>query len=527
MKENFIPMKTKWFVHILIFFLVAVFSVDPWPNLMLTVAQLVFVPIMLQVVLTKENRLYYYFAIPVFVSVALLQMTSETNYDWLLAGIYLLFTFIIAIYGFNRFLHRGFTHFEEFLIDAGMMYLFVGGLWFFASITDIETGFPSILTWLTAIHFHYSSFLLLVFTGLLGRRYKPNSFKLFGTIILLSPMVVAVGITFSPWLELVSVLLYIVGIYGIIGIVVKTTFPSTIQKMLVLLSIGSLGFTIHFSLVYATGNALGLFGLTVGFMLKFHGFFNCVIFGLIGVVTWTFWTPESKHVGVGFEISNIKGNFTVGEQVLKEKQGRELYTGLIDDLSWYVEEHRIPPSIRDFYENTDQYRLYSQVHWKRWFKPFASIYRLFSRKVQQLNLPFSNEQMEMTGDIVAMEDGRNRTRAWIRKINKEIIFVALYAEYKTNQKSYMNISLPLPFSTMVGILELSFEKEKLLISSKANRNNEAGIYLAFKSYVFKLPLQEQFIIEELEVGKLIATHKMTIFSLPFLTIEYVMEKRGS
>lgn len=508
-------------LHIILFLVVLIFSANPWYFLMLTVAQLLFVPLILRLILKRENRLYYYFAIPAFIAVAILQTTTDTKWDVLLAAIYLLFTFVVAVYGFGRFIRRGFAHLEEFSIDAGMMYLFIGGIWFFASVTDIDTGFSPILTWLTGIHFHYSAFLLPVFVGFLGRLYKTTAYTIICTIILIAPIVVALGIAFSPWLELASVVLYIIGIYGFIVLAIKATFTSALQKVLVLISFGSLGVTILFSLLYATGVS----GIGIDFMLRFHGFFNCILFALCGVVGWSISIPSSKYKGWQFPISNIRGKSIIGEKILSTYLGTASYNGLVDNMNMYVDRKSTPSTVIDFYENTKSYRLFLEVHWHIWFKPFAAVYKLISRKVQQLNLPYSSKQMEMTGDIVAKEDGRTNTRAWIRKIEKEVIFVALYSSHQHNNKTYMNIALPLPFSTMIGILELHQQEEKLLLTSKGSSKSDGGIYIAFRQYVFKLPLQEQFLIEELKEGELRAKHQMRIFSVPFLTINYVINRR--
>ena len=508
-------------LHIILFLVVLIFSVTPWYFLMLTVAQLLFIPLILRLILKKENRLYYYFSIPAFIAVAILQITVNTKWEVLLAAIYLLFTFVVAVYGFKRFIRRGFAHLEEFSIDAGMMYLFIGGVWFFASVAEIDTGFSPILTWLTGIHFHYSAFLLPIFIGFLGRLYKTTAYKVICTIILVAPIVVALGIAFSPGLELVSVLLYIIGIYGFIILAIKATFTSAPQKALVLISFGSLGVTIIFSFMYATD----VFNVGIDFMLRFHGFFNCILFALCGVVGWSISIPPSKHKGWQFPISNIRGKSINGEKILSDYLGTASYNGLVDNIEMYIDRQSTPSTIIDFYENTMQYKLFSEVHWHTWFKPFAAVYKLISRQVQQLNLPYSNKQMEMTGDIVAIEDGRTNTRAWIRKIEKEVIFVALYSSHQNNNKTYMNIALPLPWSSMIGILELHQQGEKLVLTSKGASSSDAGIYLAFRKYVFKLPLQEQFLIEEIKEGELSAKHQMRIFSLPFLTINYVINRR--
>lgn len=504
-------------IHIIIFLATMIFSITPWYFLMLTVAQLLFVPLTLQLIVKKETRLYYYFAIPAFVTVFVLQ-TTNTKLDILLAAIYLLFTFIVALYGFGRFIRRGFVHLEEFSIDVGMMYLFIGGIWFFAYIAEIDTGFSPLITWLTAIHFHYSSFLLPIFVGFLGRLYKTTLYKIVCTIILITPMIVAIGITFFPWLEVVSVILYIIGIYGLIFLAFKAPFTSRLQKVLVLISFGALGITIIFSLLYAARVPT----VNIDFMLRFHGFFNCVSFALCGLIGWSILTPPSNEKGYRFPISNIRGKRVIGEQILTKSMEKHTYNGLVDDMGIYVEKKTLSPTIIDFYENTMQYRLFSEVRWHPWFKPLAAVYRLVSKMVQQLNLPFSNKQKEMTGDIIAVEDGRTKTRAWVRKIDEEVIFVALYSYHRTNEKTYMNIALPLPWSSMIGILELQQKGKKLLLTSKGTAESDAGIYLTANKYVFKLPLHEQFLVEEIKEGQLRAKHQMRIFSLPFLTINYVI-----
>ena len=66
-------------IHFLLFIVIASFSKDPWPFLMLTIAQIVYVPIALRFVLQRGDWLskyYFYFAIPAYVSIAIIQLFS-------------------------------------------------------------------------------------------------------------------------------------------------------------------------------------------------------------------------------------------------------------------------------------------------------------------------------------------------------------------------------------------------------------------------------------------------------------------
>ncbi|MBO0992103.1 YndJ family protein [Bacillus sp. SD088] len=523
-------------VHSLLFLLIASFSIQPWPSIMLTIAQIVYIPIVLQLVSKQQdwlNRLYYYFSIPAYGAVAFLQWTDQTSWDGWVAAIYFLFTIMVAIYGVSRFLQRGFVHLEEFSIDLGLIYLAMGGAWFWAYEAGWNTGFSAILTWLTAIHFHYSAFLLPIFIGFLGRQAKSTAYRWISPLLLVSPLIVAIGITFARWIELLSVLLYIIGIGGLIFLAFRCALQNLWQKLLVRLSFLSLAVTISFSLLYAYGNISHLFIVNIDFMLRFHGLLNCVVFALFGVVGWSLHVPSQKTSSSAFPISQIRGGLVIGEklmEIIKNDRNGPSYRGLVDDMRVYgVNKQALSPTIIDFYERTIDYRLSAKINWSSWFKPLAALYRIWSKCMQQINLPIHHREIEMTGGIWGIRkdlDGRTAPRAWLRKIEDEIVFVALYSEHRTNERNYMNIALPLPWSAMTGILDVKPLGSGLQLTSKKDQQqSDAGIYLTWKKYVFKLPLEECFHIEEVQTGELRAKHKMWIFGLPFLKIDYKIKQK--
>lgn len=524
----------KWsrlfFIYLLFFGAAVFYKTESSYLLLLTAAQIVYVPITIQMIGNKNGWSAFLAAIPPIASVIILAITSDSSWEYVFAAIYLLFTIAAAIYGIKRILSREFFHIEEFMIDIGLIYLSIGGLWFFAHIGKIETGFSPMITWLTAIHFHYSAFLLPVFCGFLGRVYKPKDYWKASLLILLSPIVLAAGITFSAWIEVASVILYMIGIYSIIHFAFKAPFTHPVQKWLIRISFSSLGITIIFSFLYAIGQVWSDYSLSIDFMLWFHGLFNCVIFALFGVIGWSINLPEENTKERTFPVSAIRGKLLIGDSILPDimdEKSTDKYKGLVDDMRIYEEhsnQETIAPAILDFYENTLEYRLSAKVEWKSWFQPFAAVYRLFSRITQQINLPLSKKQVEMTGGIYAVNDeidGRCRPRAWVRKIGDETVFVALYSCHKTNGQAYMNIALPLPWSSMIGILKLNQVGEELeLTSQKTEDNSDAGIYLKTKMHLFVLPIEETFRVKDAGNGKLTAQHDMWIFSIPFLTIHY-------
>lgn len=514
-------------IHFLLFIVIAVFSKDPWPFLLLTIAQVFYVPVALRFIMKRKDRLskyYFYLAIPAYISIALIQILAP---DWAAfpAFIYFAFTACIALYGLSRFSHYGFAGIEELSIIFGLLYIALGGGWYFAYVADIDTGFTPLLTWLTGIHFHYSAFLLPIFIGLLGRLYKPRSYSFFTILLVAAPMVVAIGITFSRWIELFSVLLYIVGLAGMIAIAWQARYPNRMQKWLVVISFTSLGLTILFSLLYVLGNGFGLTSITIDFMLRFHGLLNCIIFALFGVLGWSLSVPTPVNKEPSFPISQVRGKQRVEQLGVSGK-----HRGLVDNMKRYG-INKVSPAIIDFYENTIDYRLFASVHWHRWFMPFAFLYSFISRKTEQINLPIHRNEVEMTGDIITLArdfDGRENVRAWIRKVGEQYAFIALYSNHQSNEgRNFMNIALPLPFSTMTGVLELhELDGDLQLTSRKTNPASDAGIYLTSKfGMYFKLPLEENFVVREETDGSMTAKHEMWIFSIPFLTIDYKIYKK--
>lgn len=477
--------------------------------LYLTVAQLVFVPLVLQCVVELSKLEKWIIAVGMM-AVTIIAFDSNGVLSIVAAALYLLATATVSWIGLRRFLHRGFTNAAEIAIDIGFIYFVIGGAWFFAFIAGIDTGFSPLITWLTAIHFHYSAFLLCVSVGLIGRMTKNKFYKPIVAVITSGPIVMAIGITLSTTVEMLSAIFYIVAIYALFGVTLCTKFARW-QGTFIRLSLAAVCFSIVWSLLYAYGNFTGQTIVDIPDMLTFHGLINCIFFGSFTVLGWLIQTPVTKQQTFQFPVSQIRG---------KLKTGNEPYPGLVDNLSSFVNKNHLPQAIAHFYEHTNEYQLFARVKWKPWFWPFAFFYKGISTLTQQINLPLSNEEIEMIGKIVVVDaemDGREKPRAWIRTIDNKTVFIAIYSQH-TSDHTYMNISLPLPFSSMIGILYLYEEDGQLHLTSRAS--NEAGIYLAVGKYVLQLPLSEHFTIQAITDTQLTATHDMKIFGLNFLNIDY-------
>lgn len=482
--------------------------------LYLILAQVLFVPLL-------AHRMHPFSVreqLIIGVGIVAITVHSLSPSDWTLqvaGGLYLFVTAIYAKSGIERFITRKTRKIEELAIDVALVYLFIGGLWFFAYSFELTTGFTPLLTWLTAIHFHYSAFLLTVSVGLMGRVYTSKWMAVILVIIMTGPMTVALGITYSRVVEIVAVSLYVCAIFALFFIMIRIQLPR-LQKLVLQISIGILCFTIIWSFLYAWGRLMDITIVTIPDMLSFHGMLNCFVFGTTTLLAWYIAILPDSANQYRWPASQIRGSYN---------EKGEAVPGLVDHLEQFVDVQNIAPEIQDFYENTDKYKLYAFVKWKTWFMPFAFVYQFISKRIGQLNLPVGAKEIEMTGTIERVNeqhDGRSNPRVWRRSIKGEPVFVAIYSSHVTAGIHYLNIALPLPFSTMTGVLNLSTLDHQLQIASMGAE--DAGVYLTVKDITWKLPLNEMFLLKKTTMG-LEATHDMSIFGITFLHIDYRMVRK--
>ncbi len=455
-------------------------------------------------------------------------------------AVWFMYTGLIALFGVSRLLERGRKPLEELSIDSGLIYLSLGGFWFFAYAADIQVlHFTKLTILLTAIHFHYSAFILPILAGFLGRKLTGNRkwYTLMTLVIILSPLAVAIGITYSRLIEFLAVLIYVAALYAHGFFIFRTAFRKRAAKILLSFSAAVLLATISFSLIYAYGRVQESVTLTISEMIFIHGTVNAFGVVLPALVGWLIEGPDcSSHSYYGKPLSRVFGTRIIGSDFLLRKQliDDKAYSGLIDRMKDFssneFDENRLSPGIADFYEQTESYELEANIHWAAWFRPIAFIYQLISERIGQIHLGMGGAWERMDGSIIGVKsetDGRSCVRAWLRKNESgETIFAALYSQHQYGNETYMNIALPLPYSNMTGILKPYNDQNRLVLTSVLRKQGagDEGIYLHTSIFTIRLPLAETFFIKE-EEGFLTAHHHMWIFGKQFLEIDYNIKKR--
>ena len=112
-------------------------------------------------------------------------------------------------------------------IDAGLIYVSVGGVWLFlCRLGARPLGFGVAIVLLTAVHFHYSGFAAPILVGMTGRQIAesdPSSWHTFRALaiaVILGTPLLAAGITFSRTLETLAAFLLAGGLFALSFVVI-------------------------------------------------------------------------------------------------------------------------------------------------------------------------------------------------------------------------------------------------------------------------------------------------------------------
>ncbi|WP_245805780.1 YndJ family transporter [Bacillus alkalicellulosilyticus] len=119
-----------------------------------------------------------------------------------------LFTFLLALYGVLLILEKK-EKIEEIAIGAGLIYLFIGGIWFTLYQYELTFLVDPTVSSLNTVHFLFSSAIVPIFIGMLGRiMVKKSWYSLLVIIDIIGPILIAIGIVVSKPLEIIGVSIF-------------------------------------------------------------------------------------------------------------------------------------------------------------------------------------------------------------------------------------------------------------------------------------------------------------------------------
>lgn len=212
------------------------------------------------------------------------------------AAIWLIVTLGLAGFSIIRTLRLGVLPIEELSLNAGLLYISVGGIWLMMSRMGLQpAGFGETIVLLTAVHFHYAGFATPVLASLSGRlltRRNSGPRRLYGLCVLsliASMPLIATGITVSPVVALTGTIVLAIGIsiLAIINvlIVVRRFGPLPAQALLLLSSVSAL-LAVTLAILYAYQLVAKSLIIEIPEMARWHGTTNALGFILAGLIAW-------------------------------------------------------------------------------------------------------------------------------------------------------------------------------------------------------------------------------------------------
>lgn len=478
-----------------------------------------------------------------------------------LASLWLIVVALIGLFGLWRFLSRGVGPAEEFCIDAGLIYLTVGGVWLtMARLGSQPLGFGDTIVLLTAVHFHFAGFAAPILAGLAGRvpagaRGGRTLLCLAATGIITGIPLVAAGITSSPALALAGAIVISLGLVSlavfVLKRVVRSRYSLSARLLLVVSSLSSVAAMV-LACLYAYSIVVKQLWLDIPLMAMTHGIINAFGFTLCGLLAWTIIKPKPRSAVPGIPFSKLSSKGFTGadyfERVGARSAAKPQPLGLVDKFAVYRREdfdtNAVHPLVRSFYEETYRYRLIVRPHWKRGFRLGGRFAFLLGTWAGQLRLPIASEsrQDKIESRLIPVDDefdGRDGVRGWVRTYfgTDRAMYVAAYAAHSFMGSTYMNIAFPLPGGNLSSILHVGPASTGVVLGgvtlstlTASNPAGDQGVYYANRVTPIRLPLNETITVWPIAAGDSAASageqpmmkarHQMWLCGINFLNLDY-------
>lgn len=445
---------------------------------------------------------------------------------------WMLLTLLLALHGAGRFLARGPGPVEELAIDGGLVYSAVGGAWLVASrLWLAPLGFQEPIVLLTAVHFHFAAFGLLVFAGAIGRAMLPGraegAYRVAVGALLVGPALLAAGITLSRPLEIASALVMAGGLVTLLlaAATWRAWFAAPAAAAVV-----SMGAAVLFAVR----------GVDLSVMARVHGAVNATIV-VLGLAALSLMPMTARAPRGGIPLSALRSRRRTGPDFFERVGASETRavapTGLVDDMATYSREGfdvaDLAPAVRAFYERTQDHSLTVTPRWRRGFRALGRLYRVYAVAVGQMCFPlerFPAEGQRIRSVILAVRDsadGRTNVRAWVRTYvdSGEPVYVAAYSTHEERGQTYMNIAFPFPGWNLTSILRLEpYRGSGLLLTSRATPATwgDQGVYAVGRRWRVRLPINETIRVWTEDDATVLARHDMWCFGIRFLTLDYAI-----
>ncbi|MDR6719188.1 YndJ family transporter [Paenibacillus sp. 2003] len=215
---------------------------------------------------------------------------ESTTIPGILSLGWLLFTLLLGIYGLTTIvISKGKA--AEIAIGAGLVYFFIGGIWFtlYQYQVNLFQANPATHA-LSSVHFHFSSAIVPIFIGALGRiMTKKSWYPWVVAIDIIGPILIAIGMIFSKPIEYIGVSLFACNIVVYTAYLLTYLRKKTLDiKATIFLGLSCLAFytVVVISIFYPL--LKNMYSLTILDFIPIYGSLYAFGFVLCGLIGWVY-----------------------------------------------------------------------------------------------------------------------------------------------------------------------------------------------------------------------------------------------
>ncbi|MFD0590973.1 YndJ family transporter [Paenibacillus sp. GCM10027627] len=224
---------------------------------------------------------------------------ASTSVSGAFSLVWLFFTLLLGLYGVSLIANRK-GSVAEIAIGAGLIYFFVGGVWFVLYQYQVDLFHASPATHgLSSLHFHLSSAIVPIFIGMLGRMMSKKSWYPWVVAIdIIGPILIAIGIMFSKPVEYIGVALFAcnIAIYTtyLLAFLRRKGLSGLTRKSAVFFVISSFAFYIIVVLSIFYPLLKKAYSLTIHDFIPIYGSLHAFGFVLCGLIGWIYMLHSIK-----------------------------------------------------------------------------------------------------------------------------------------------------------------------------------------------------------------------------------------
>ncbi|WP_366347392.1 YndJ family transporter [Paenibacillus amylolyticus] len=215
---------------------------------------------------------------------------ESTTIPGILSLGWLLFTLLLGIYGLTTIvISKGKA--AEIAIGAGLVYFFIGGIWFtlYQYQVNLFQANPATHA-LSSVHFHFSSAIVPIFIGALGRiMTKKSWYPWVVAIDIIGPILIAIDMIFSKPIEYIGVSLFACNIVVYTAYLLTYLRKKTLDiKATIFLGLSCLAFytVVVISIFYPL--LTNMYSLTILDFIPIYGSLYAFGFVLCGLIGWVY-----------------------------------------------------------------------------------------------------------------------------------------------------------------------------------------------------------------------------------------------